>query len=94
MFSTPSHGESPGLRRVREGTFFDFFSGSVRAPNRSQEPLPGSSEPAPWGGGNRGPSLASGRVPGVTFFDPDRGRFLALGGGSGPSLLMYTCELD
>jgi len=42
MFSTPSHGESPGLRRVREGTFFDFFSGSVRAPNRSRITPPGA----------------------------------------------------
>jgi hypothetical protein len=34
MFSTPRHGEVRGVRTPWEGTFFGFFSGSVRAPNR------------------------------------------------------------
>jgi len=34
MFSTSRHGEVRGVRTPWEGTFFTFFSGSVRAPNR------------------------------------------------------------
>ena len=41
MFSTPRHGEVRGVRTPWEGTFFDFFSGSVRAPNRSRNHPPG-----------------------------------------------------
>jgi hypothetical protein len=53
MFSTPSHGESPGLRRVREGTFFDFFLGSVRAPNRFPAMANRGGEEGVPGGGDR-----------------------------------------
>ena len=54
MFSTPRHGRVREGPHPWEGTFFDFFSGSVRAPNPSPEPLPGHPrEPLP--GGSRDP---------------------------------------
>ncbi len=50
MFSTPRHGEVRGVRTPWEGTFFTFFSGSVRAPNRFPTPPPGHPRNPPGGG--------------------------------------------
>jgi len=69
MFSTPRHG------RVREGphpwevTFFDFFSGSVRAPNRSRNHPPGGWFRTPWEGVPGGSDRGSEGVSGTEIFD-------------------------
>jgi hypothetical protein len=78
MFSTPRHGEVRGVRTPWEGTFFDFFSGSVRAPNRFPEPLPGRGS-GPLREGVPDPSgrvlgRGSGGVPGGKFSTSDRPR--------------------
>ena len=52
MFSTSRHGEVRGGPGPWEGTFFTFFSGSVRAPNRFPAWPPG--EGGSWGR-DRGP---------------------------------------
>jgi hypothetical protein len=54
MFSTPRHGEVRGGPGPWEGTFFTFFSGSVRAPNR----FPGL---ATRGGGREGSWIGESR---------------------------------
>jgi hypothetical protein len=69
MFSTPRHGEVRGGPHPWEGTFFDFFSGSVRAPNRFPEPPPGEGFRTLRGGVPEGSGRGFGGGPGTEIFD-------------------------
>jgi hypothetical protein len=69
MFWTSRHGEVREGPGPSEGTFRDFFSGSVRAPNRFPEPLPGRGSGPPPEGVPGGSDRGSEGVSGTEIFD-------------------------
>jgi hypothetical protein len=69
MFSTPRHGRVREGPHPWEGTFFDFFSGSVRAPNRFPGWPPGGWFRTLRGGSWEGSGRGLGGGPGTEIFD-------------------------
>jgi len=69
MFSTSRHGEVRGVPDPWEVTFFTFFSGSVRAPNRFPGWPPGGWFRTLRGGSWEGPGRGLGGGPGTEIFD-------------------------
>jgi hypothetical protein len=69
MFWTSRHGEVREGPDPPEGTFSYFFSGSVRAPNRSRNHPPGGWFRTPWEGVPGGSDRGSEGVSGTEIFD-------------------------